>query len=417
MNYDLNTAKPNVMWIDLNSAFAMAEQQAHPSLRGKPIGVTNRISKECCVIACSYEAKALGIKVGMRRSEAMEICPDFIMLETDPPKYHHVYKKLFAIMQDYSPHAAMKSIDEGIIDFHGTLLENETEKIIEAGRDIKRRVRSEIGSYMSINVGIAPNRFLAKTAASLHKPDGLDLIDHRNLIEVYQHLKLQDLTGIANGYGTRLRAHGIHTPMDFLNASETILKKQVFKSINGTYWYRRLRGYEIDAQPTRLGMVGRQWVVKTPTSDEDYLRSCLHFLAETAARKLRHRDAEARGVCVYLYFQTGERFALKQMHKTSVFSNEDVWRRVSRLFAQRPKHMVVRKMGLYLYQLEPSAKGQIDMFTDTARIKRRTEVLDDINDFYGLFTLHSADTLTGRQNVRQKIPFGGTEYFNLLLKR
>ena len=72
--YNLNRENPSIMWIDLNSAFATAEQQAHPSLRGKPMGVTNRLSKECCVIAASYEAKALGIKVGCRRTEAMAKC-------------------------------------------------------------------------------------------------------------------------------------------------------------------------------------------------------------------------------------------------------------------------------------------------------------------------------------------------------
>ena len=116
---DINTEKPMMMFIDLNSAFATAEQQAYPSLRGRPMGVTNRISKECCVIAASYEAKALGIKVGMRLSDARAVCKDFIILETDAPKYHRVYQKLVRIMKDYSPKTRMKSIDEGIIDFHG----------------------------------------------------------------------------------------------------------------------------------------------------------------------------------------------------------------------------------------------------------------------------------------------------------
>ena len=116
---DINKKPPLVMHIDLNSAFATTEQQAHPSLRGKPMGVTNRLSKECCVIAASYEAKALGIKVGCRLSEARAIYPDFVMLESDAPKYHQVYQKLISIMRDYSPHSKMKSIDEGIIEFYG----------------------------------------------------------------------------------------------------------------------------------------------------------------------------------------------------------------------------------------------------------------------------------------------------------
>lgn len=80
---NFNKEKPMILHIDLNSAFATTEQQAHPSLRGKPMGVINRLSKECCFIAASYEAKALGIKVGCRKSEALAICPEFIMLETD----------------------------------------------------------------------------------------------------------------------------------------------------------------------------------------------------------------------------------------------------------------------------------------------------------------------------------------------
>lgn len=84
------------MHIDPNSAFATAEQQAHLSLRGKPTGVTNRLSKECCVIAASYEAKALGIKVGTRLSNAKAICPEFIMSERYAPKYHRVYEQLKA---------------------------------------------------------------------------------------------------------------------------------------------------------------------------------------------------------------------------------------------------------------------------------------------------------------------------------
>ena len=197
MYSDINKEKPMIMFIDLNSAFATAEQQAHPTLRGKPMGVTNRISKECCVIAASYEAKALGIKVGMRLSDAKAICKDFIMLETDAPKYHQVYQKLVRIMKDYSPKMWMKSIDEGVIDFHGMEPTLNGRTLVDIGYEIKQRVRDEIGDWMKINVGIGTNVFLAKQAASWHKPDGLDVIDHRNLKKFYAERTLLDLTGIA----------------------------------------------------------------------------------------------------------------------------------------------------------------------------------------------------------------------------
>ena len=417
MNYDLNKEPPRIMWIDLNSAFAMAEQQAKPSLRNRPMGVTNRLSKECCVIAASYEAKALGIKVGVRRSEAMALCPDFVMIETDPPKYHHVYKKLAAIMKTYSPKVKMKSIDEGIIDFRGMDKTYTTQRLIEIGYEIKARVKEEIGDYTKINVGIGPNRFLAKTAAGLHKPDGLDVIDYKNLLQVYESLELQDLNGIADGYGSRLRSFKIDTPVKFLQAPEDLLRKQVFKSINGLHWHKRLRGYEVDDFETSLGMVGRQWVVKNPSSDEDYLRSCLHFLTETTGKKLRFRNVEARGVAVWLAFQSGEVFSDKRMYRTGVHTDADIWLRISKIFDRRPKHMSVRTMGLYLYKLEPSSRSQIGLFHNTEKDQHITTAVDEINDRYGMFSVHSGDSLEGTKHVKQKIPFGGTEYFDLLLNR
>lgn len=414
MNYRLNHEAAQIMHIDLNSAFASAEQQAWPALRGRPMGVTNRLSKECCVIAASYEAKALGIRVGTRRSEAMALCPEFVMLETDPSKYTWMYKHLIRIMKDYSPNIKMKSIDEGIIDFHGVVRDRSLEAI---GYEIKQRFKTEVGSHMRINVGIGTNRFLAKMAAGWHKPDGLDKLDHHNVIDFYKSIELEDITGIADAFSARLKAHGIMTPLQFLDADDQMLRRRVFKSINGLYWHERLRGYEMDDQPTHLGMVGRQWVLSQASSDDAWLRSCLHFLATTAGLKLRYRNVEARGVCVWVSFNSGGGWADKKMMHMTFYTDADIWLHVSRLFNNRPKHMVVRTMGLYLYQLTPSNYSQLSLLDDITKAGDLDKAVDEINDFYGTFTLFTADTLTGTQSVKQKIPFGGTEYFELLLKR
>jgi DNA polymerase-4 len=413
----LNTEKPMVMHIDLNSAFATTEQQAHPHLRGKPMGVTNRLSKECVVIAASYEAKALGIKVGTRRSEALAICPDFVMLETDPPKYHSVYQKLIMIMKDYSPNIQMKSIDEGIIDFHGCESTLGGRTLTEIGYEIKQRVRQDIGEWMRINVGIGPNRFLAKQAASWHKPDGLDVIAHENLEQYYDKMTLTDLNGIAEHYAARLNAHNIFTPLQFLAASEFVLKKQVFKSVVGTYWYRRLRGFEVDDAGTHLGMVGRQWVVHKPTHDTTYLLPCLSYLCETVGMKLRYRQVEARGICVWMRLRNGESWYGKRMHKSSFYTNDEIYKRALEQFSARPYGSIVTMIGIYCYGLEPSRRSQLSLFEDITKKEWLAQAVDEINDHYGMFTVYSATTLNGTKIIKQKIPFGGTEYFNLLLGR
>ena len=268
MHLRLNPDEPQIMHIDLNSAFATTEQQARPSLRGKPMGVTNRISKYCCIIAASYEAKSLGIKVGMRFSEAQLICPEFIILESDPPKYNFVYQKLVKIMKAYSPKVEMKSIDEGIIDFSGTREVN-SRSLQEIGYEIKQRLKDEVGCWMKINVGIGPNRFLAKQAAGWHKPNGLDTLDKTNLINYYKGIELTDLSGIALHYQARLNAAGIFTVLEFLKANPDFLHRQVFHSVVGRQWHQRLRGYEVDDTPAKLGQVGRQWVLGKSSRDDN----------------------------------------------------------------------------------------------------------------------------------------------------
>lgn len=234
---------------------------------------------------------------------------------------------------------------------------------------------------------------------------------------MYKKLELQDLTGIADAFGSRLRAHGINTPMQFLEADDNLLRRRVFKSIHGLHWHERLRGYEVDDYQTHIGMVGRQWVLRKPSNNDEWLKSCLRYLATTAGLKLRYRNAAARGVCVWVSFAAGGGWSDKRMYKEAFYNDADVWLRVSRLFEQRPKHMIVRTMGLYMYEITPSTKSQLSMFDDVTKADYLQQSIDEINDFYGNFTVFTADTLTGAKTVKQKIPFGGTEYFELLLKR
>ncbi|MEI7683301.1 MAG: hypothetical protein WCJ24_03320 [Candidatus Saccharibacteria bacterium] len=413
----INREEAQIMHIDLNSAFATTEQQAHPSLRGKPVGVTNRISRHCCVIAASYEAKALGVKVGMRLDEARALAPNFIMLESDPPKYHYVYQKLAAIMKDYSPNIKMKSIDEGIIDFHGTRQFVNKRPLEEIGHEIKQRVRQEIGSWMRVNVGIGPNLFLAKQAAGLHKPDGLDKIDYRNLRQIYASQQLTDLTGIASHFEARLNAAGIFTPLQFLDASADDLRRLVFHSVAGEDWYQRLRGYEVDNIVTKLGNVGRQYVLDVRTADEDIIIPRFHYLCETTGKKLRYNNVDSRGIMVWAQFQTGDSWYQRKMFKVPFYTDRDIYQRALYLFNQRPRHLVVSSMGITCYMLAPSNRSQISLLDDVNKQEWLTEAVDDLNERYGHFIVSAASALDGKKNVKQKIPFGGTKYFELLLKR
>jgi DNA polymerase-4 len=413
----INTAEPLVMHIDLNSCFATVEQQARPLLRGRPIGVTNRKTEYTCVVAASIEAKAKGVKVGMSLHDARLLCPDILCVETDPPKYHFVYQKLVEIMRSYSPKVTMKSIDEGIIDFAGTTQVINTRSLTEIGYEIKKRLKDEVGSWMRCNVGIAPNRFLAKQAAGLHKPDGLDVIDHTNLRKVLTELKLTDLTGIAERNQARLNAAGIMNPLQFLDAPADLLRVRVFKSVCGEDWYKRLRGWEVDNQEWDTKTIGRQYVLDEMRPTEELVRARLAYLCETTAMKLRYKGLAARGIFVYVRYASGDYWYERRKFKSLFFSNTEVLRRATLLFNNRPLDSYPREIGISCYGLESSNINQISLLEEVNREVWLTQAMDRINNEFGEFTITMATSMPAKGVIKQKIPFGSTRYFELLCNR
>ncbi len=412
-----NTEAPQILHIDLNSCFATVEQQARPMLRGRPLGVTNRLTKNACVVAASYEAKAEGVRVGMGFKEAKLLCPSLIMVETDPPKYHYAYKKLVAIMKSYSPNVGMKSIDEGIIDFHGTRQNINRRPLVTIGHEIKQRLRDEVGSWMKCNIGIAPNRFLAKTAASLNKPDGLDIITHKNLRQTLEGMELTDLTGIAKRNEARLNAVGIYSPLHFLDAPSEVLVGKVFKSICGEDWYKRLRGWEVDDVEHSTKTIGRQFVMDDFAASEEKVRNRLAHLCESTGLKLRYNGFCARGISIYIQYKSGDAWHIRQAFKSSFFTTPELYRRATLLFNQHPRLDYITMLSVSCYLLEPSQANQMSILDEVNKEVWLTEAIDDINERYGNYTITFANSLGADKQVKQKIPFGSTRYFELLCNR
>jgi DNA polymerase-4 len=368
---------PQILHIDLNSCFATVEQQARPLLRGRPLGVTNRLTKNACVVAASYEAKARGVTVGMTFSQARLLCPDLLMVETDPPKYHYVYTELVGIMKSYSPNVGMKSIDEGVIDFHGTRENINRRPLAVIGQEIKQRLRDEVGPWMKCNVGIAPNRFLAKTAASLHKPDGLDVITYKNLRPTLANLELTDLTGIAERNQARLNAAGIYTPLQLLDAAPDTLVRKVFRSVCGEDWHKRLRGWEVDDMEYSTKTIGRQFVMDDYSASEEKVRNRLAHLCESTGLKMRHKGFCARGISLYIQYKTGDAWHSRKAFKSSFYTTPEIFRRALLLFNQHPRHDYVVMISVSCYLLEPANSNQMSILEEVNKEAYLTEAIDD----------------------------------------
>jgi DNA polymerase-4 len=262
---------------------------------------------------------------------------------------------------------------------------------------------------MRCNIGIATNRFLAKTAAGLHKPDGLDVITSHNIVEVLTSLKLTDLTGIAQRNEHRLHSVGIYTPLQFLEAEKITLHKVVFKSVVGEWWYQRLRGFEVDDVETHIGRVGRQYVLERFDLRREDILQRLHHLCESVGGRMRTQELAARGVYVYAKTLNGQYWHSSTLSPLPFFSNQSIYAQAMQLFDRAPDQ--IREIGMHCYELTALDTSQLSIFADElSRERHVVQAIDEINKRFGERTIHSADTLSTGIYVNTKIPFGSTRY-------
>lgn len=408
MDLAINHNSPTIMHIDLNSCFATAEQQANPLLRGKPMAVAAYTTPNGCVISPSIEAKKLGIKVGMRVKDAKLICSSIVIRAPDPPKYRDIHLKFCKIFKEYTDDVSPKSIDEAVLDFskNPAIVKN----LLRVGAEIKNRMRKEIGEWMSGSVGIGPNRFLAKLAASLQKPDGLVLIDYTNLKEVYGKVKLVDLNGINTRFEARLNANGIFTPLEFLEASLSKLQHEVFQSICGYYWYLRLRGWEIDAVDFSRKSYGQMYSLEKQTDESQLLSQMILKLCEKSGRRLRGAGFQGYGVHLALVYRDFTFWHKGETFNSPLFATSDIFTKVMYLFNKQSEKKIVRNIAVSVFHLEKLQGEQLDIFTGSLNRKLAlSKALDEVNDRYGEYIITPALMLGLDKIIIDRVAFGGVK--------
>lgn len=394
---------PAVMHLDLNSCFASVEQQANPLLRGRPIAVAAYVSPGGCILAASVEAKIYGVKTGMRVKEGQLLCPHLHIMESDPEKYRQVHLRFRKLLGNYTNEVVPKSIDEFVLDLSDLL--NSGFNLEDVAREIKQRIKNEIGDWLRVSVGIGPNRFLAKTAAGLHKPDGLDTIDKNNYLAVYQKLKLTDLCGIAGHNAARLNRVGIKTVEEFASADIQTLHC-AFGSIAGYYWYLRLRGFEIDDVEFGRKSYGNSYALPKPFITEAELTPILSKLIEKTTYRLRKGGYTTRGVHLAILYRDGS-YWHQGLTVPEIFAGSDVYRYAHQLLCRSPHRKPVRNLAISCFNLRKQGDTQLVLFENVLKKKKLTRAVDKIKRLYGQYILASALMLPAKENVPDRIAFGG----------
>src|SRR6266478_6158446 len=267
----LNKADPTTLVIDLNCAFASIEQQHDPSLRGRPIAIGAYDVDAATIVSSSREARDLGIKTGMKVFEAKAIYPAIVIREPNPPLYRAASDQLIEILDRHSPDVLRMSIDEASLNLAGTpdLKKLGPEGV---GLAIKRAIREEVGECVTASVGVSTSIWMAKQASNLNKRDGLQRIDHTNLVSVFERLGLTDLSGIAEASARRLARAGILTPVQFLRATQPRLRLAGMHAEVARGWGMRLRGFEVGGfESARRKSYGHSHVMARATASQSEL--------------------------------------------------------------------------------------------------------------------------------------------------
>lgn len=389
------------LFLDMNSYFASVEQQANPKLRGKPVGVVPMLAETTCCIAASYEAKRYGVKTGTGVAEARALCPGLAIVQARPELYVRTHHRIIEAVNTCLPVDGVHSIDEMSCKLMGE--ERETKRATELSRQVKQAIYKNVGEYLRCSVGVATNKFLAKVATEIEKPDGLVVINREDLPDILFSLKPMDLPGIGKRMNLRLEKQGITTIRQLCALSEEELV-DIWQSLLGRLWWHWLRGDELRERPTHRRTVGHSHVLPPQTRTDAGARAVMVRLIHKAAARMRNIDYWAGRMQISVrYFGKGSwsddiSLGLCQDTSTMLEAFTCMW-------AGRPRGVVPVAVAMTLYNLVADASAPAPLFADERKRLRLSKVIDDLNAKFGRHTLYFGGMHTTRSSAPTRISF------------
>ncbi len=418
--------------IDLNSFFASVEQQLHPEYRGKPTAVVGTMADTGTIIAASYECKALGVKTLTKVGEARARIPDIIFVNGSHSTYAKYSHDIAAAVEKVCPVAHTPSIDEMVCELMGREQEPPNARAIALA--IKGAIKTDVGETLRCSIGMAPNRYLAKIASDMQKPDGLIGLLPSQLPRAIAHLELRDLPGIGAKTEERLNKKGIHTMPELLALDRQGMHK-LWDSVWGDRLYHWLRGHATgdDGAPIpneTQKSLGHSHVLGPDHRSGEGAWAVAHKLLHKAAMRLRMEHFHAATLAVTIKFSlTREQAAQAQARAGKVKKHtsgitQTAWGMEARfrpcqdtlsllevlraVWAQRPTGPEYTKpffVGVTLRNLLTESELPKTLFEEPGHRNELSATMDKLNLKFGHTTVHFAGMLPARDSAPTRIAF------------
>jgi len=370
-----------ILHIDMDAFYASVEEQDRPELKGKPL-IVGGTGARGVVAAASYAVRRFGVRSAMPMREALQRCPEAIVVQPRMARYQEVSAKVFAIFREFTPLVEGLSLDEAFLDV--TASERLLGKPAAIGAEIRRRIAQQTG--LTASVGIAPNKLLAKIASDLNKPDGMCCIDADNIRQILDPLPIQKLFGVGQKTLPTVLAAGIRTFGDARGAGDEVLWRAFGK--HGSVMRDRAAG--LDDRP-----VEPDREEKSISAEETFsvdiraaaeLEAQLMHLADRTASRLRAHRLIAGRVSVKIRradFKTYTRQRTLQPPTEDTGVIAGAAQALLRLWLASEPNAAVRLLGVAAGDLQSQQQSDLFSVPDKAQGSRLDSAVDGIRDRFG----------------------------------
>jgi nucleotidyltransferase/DNA polymerase involved in DNA repair len=393
-----------ILHVDMDAFYAAVEVRENPALTGKPLVIGHR-GPRGVVSTCSYEARAYGVRSAMPSVTAERLCPQAIWLPARMSLYGEVSRQIRRLLDAFTPVVEPVSVDEAFLDLSGVVRD------LDAGRrvahDLKRRIQDE--QRLTASVGVSPNKFLAKVASDLEKPDGLVVLGHDQLADLLWPLPIDRLWGVGPKTAERLRKRRLVRIGDLARVQEAVLR-----GIVGERSARHLRALAHGQDERRVEShrdvksISEERTYTEDLVDADAIDRALLERAEGVARQLRLQHWVGR--TVHLKVRTGDFTTWTRSLTLSEPTDlaEVVVAAARRLFAERIDlgGRGVRLLGVGVSGLESASESQAGLFPDAAheRARRAARTADALRERLGPEAVVRARLLPQRSDDAEDSP-------------
>ncbi|WP_064090913.1 DNA polymerase IV [Rossellomorea aquimaris] len=374
-----------ILHVDMNSFYASVEMAYDPSLRGKPLAIAgNPQERRGIIVTCSYEARSYGVKTTMPLWEAKKLCPKLVIMSPNFDRYRAASKGIFTILRQYSDLVEPVSIDEGYVDITDSF---EKGTPLEIASAIQAQIKGQLD--LPCSIGVAPNKFLAKTASDMKKPMGITVLRKRDIPEKLWPLPVIEMHGIGEKTAEKLNSIGISTCYDLAHGNDIQIKSKI--GINGLRLKERANGVDRrNVDPESIydyKSVGNSTTLPKDTTNQNELLSIIKTLCAKVSTRLQQKQVLGTTVQIIIKNKFRKTITRSKKMENPLYKKEELFQIAKELFLKHWDGDPVRLLGVTAQEIveKSEATEQLDLFSYEVKAKNEPlyNVLNQLQDKFG----------------------------------